>query len=146
MAGRKEVLGIRRDATLLPGKWNKPAMQMGVLPVHAQSSVCNAEIEYVSEGYCEDFPELACGEFNYYGRFSYTPTDLTPSRVSTVVCGENVSSGVIAGTPGILYVVLDIEDLQCEGTRQITVTFVGGCVGVWESSLNETRQPGSLFR
>ncbi len=26
------------SATLLPGKWDKPAMQMGVLPAHAQSS------------------------------------------------------------------------------------------------------------
>jgi hypothetical protein len=133
-------------ASLLPGKWEKPAMQMGVLPVHAQSSVCNAEVEYTSEGFCESFPQLACGVFDYVGQFSYNPTYLTPTGVDVNVCGEDISSGMVAGAPGIVYVLIHQVDLECQGPRIITVTFNGGCVGVWESGPVGTNNSGSFFR
>ena len=133
-------------ATLLPGKWDKPAMQTGVLPVHAQSSVCNAEIEFAAEGPCQSFPGLACGDFDYVGQWSYTPVYLTPSRVSALICDVEVPSDIVAGPPGTLYVLINQADLECIGSRRITVTFAGGCVGVWEVNPNVVTKPGSLFR
>jgi hypothetical protein len=133
-------------ASLLPGKWEKPAMQMGVLPVHAQSSVCNAVVEYAMEGPCQSFPELACGEFDYVGEFSYTPTYLTPTEVDVNVCGEPISSGMVVGAPGTVYVLIHQVDLQCDGPRVVSVTFNGGCVGVWESGPIEMNNSGSFNR
>jgi hypothetical protein len=133
-------------ATLLPGKWDKPAMQVGVLPVHAQSSVCNAEVEYVSEGPCEVFPNVACGNFDYIGQFSYTPVFLVPSGLDVDICEDNVASGFVAGAPGTIYVLINSEDLACQGARIITITFEGGCVGVWEAIPNALNQSGSRFR
>jgi hypothetical protein len=108
-------------------------MQMGVLPVHAQSSVCNAVVEYATEGPCESFPQLACGTFDWVGQFSYTPTNLTPTGVDVNVCGEPISSGMVAGALGTVYILVNLADLQCNGPRVVSVTFNGGCVGVWES-------------
>ena len=133
-------------ATLLPGKWDKPTMQMGVLPVHAQSSLCNVVLEYVREGVCQQFPGLACGNFNHVAQFSYTPVDLTPFQVSAIVCGASISCGMLAGVPGTVYVLVNRADLNCWGTRRITITFVGGCTGVWELSppSQQLGEPGSF--
>lgn len=133
-------------ASLLPGKWEKPAMQMGVLPVHAQSSVCNAVVEYVTEGPCQSFPQLTCGTFDWVGQFSYTPTNLTPTGVNVDACGEPISSSMVVGALGTVYVLVNQADLQCEGPRVVSVTFNGGCVGVWESGPIETNNSGSFIR
>jgi hypothetical protein len=66
--------------------------------------------------------------------------------VDVNVCGDPISSGMVAGALGTVYVLVNQADLQCDGPRVVSVTFNGGCVGVWESGPVGVNNSGSFFR
>jgi hypothetical protein len=76
--GRRELLkalaatgGAVTAATLLPGKWTKPVIQVGVLPAHAATSallIDNLEVDFAGAG---GVNATAPATYEYFADFDY---------------------------------------------------------------------------
>jgi hypothetical protein len=148
---RREVLkalaatsGALAAAAFLPDRWTPPVLQSGVLPAHAQTSVC-ATVTLVESGFCE---ENCPPGYVEWGLFQYDPSNLTPSSVSIQIsCFQSTPPTVTVSfentAPGQVTVYLGYEpgtigDCYAES---ITITFREGCIGIWQQG-----EPGLTSR
>jgi hypothetical protein len=117
--------GALAAAALLPGKWARPLVEAGVLPAHAQGSLC-AEIS-LSEApaACQD--PAACQGFSAYIVLAYTPANLKVRSVSASSCSGAVSSGWTSRAAGSLTVFFNYEDLINCTYGDVEVSFTNGC-------------------
>ncbi len=136
--------GALAAAAFLPEGWAKPAIEAGVLPAHAQSTVC-ATLEVIEGNACTAYP-IACGGFTDAVRFAFTPSNLTPWRSDVTACGRTAPSDVVydaQGYPGEFFLLFNGSDTsQCTDTR-VVITFQEGCSGIWTLANNVS---GRLFR
>ena len=160
---RREVLktlaasgGALAAAAFLPEKWTKPVVEAGVLPAHAQASLC-ATISLV-RGLVTCDNETTCPPgWLFSAIFSFTPADLALSFVDMDICGTVVPSAfkAVPGFSDQFYLFYNITPEEamaiCGGgayTAHVVATFASGCNGVFTEVGGGNRRPAgeSLLR
>jgi hypothetical protein len=142
--------GALAAAAFLPARWFKPVVEAGVLPAHAQSSVC-ATLQFVDEFRCGQ-SNIPCGNYEWIAIFRYDPASYTPqSLASFTACGQSIPSDLYPSpVAGQLYVRYSIPpSIPPGGCRDsvVRVLFAEGCYGVYiQTGAGPTFSSGGLLR
>jgi hypothetical protein len=146
---RREVLkalmasgGALAVAAFLPSKWGKPMVEAGVLPAHAQGSIC-IELTFIESGYCASRPDLVCGNFDLWSYWQYVPGQFTPQEVIVEACGNIIPSSMLYTSGNTFYVFVNSADFNCPGYRKIYCITKEGCIGIWVSYPILSKKPAA---
>ncbi len=135
---RREVLkalaaggGALAASAFLPARWVKPAIQAGVLPAHAQASLCNVQVTIRRASDCANCPG---GNIAYC---SYTPTGSPPVSLSASYGGLGVPSTLNLGTAGHFDFDFALPGVPTQThILHIEVTFQNGCTASADFTYN----------
>jgi hypothetical protein len=126
LAAAGGALGV---AAFLPGRWSRPLVEAGVLPAHAQGSLC-AEVA-LAQGATDCVNAQTCQGFTTFAILAYAPTNLTVSRISVVSCNQTQPSGFRNDGAGLFTVYYNLADIQNCPDVTVTVYFREGCNGIY---------------
>ncbi len=146
--------GALTAAALLPARWLKPAVDAGVLPAHAQSTLVCAALQFLDEYACDQGGgAIPCSNYAWVAAFSYQPAGLTPQRLARfTACGQNIPGDVYydpQNYPGRLFLRYNIPSgIPAGGCGDTTFTlqFAEGCVGVYAMLPATFARRSGLFR
>ncbi len=118
--------GALTAAAFLPGRWTKPLVESGVLPAHAQGSVCGGSYTFVSCAISNVYWTWS-NEYQVYFFLCELSAQIFPPCPDVSVCirilGRNGEQVVFDFSIGCGY--LSLED----GTVEVHLGFYSGYVG-----------------
>jgi hypothetical protein len=127
----------------LPARWVKPFVEAGLLPAHAQGSICAKLFANNYPPNC--FTPGSCQGFDSGWLMSYLPQDLKIIDVEFTAgglgCADPIRYGWGPDRPGYFWLYFNQADFQfcTEYRATMIVTFEGGCIGVFDTHSSITK-------
>jgi hypothetical protein len=110
-------------AAFLPSSWQKPVLQSGYLPAHAQSTFCLVGIGIEQQGVCAENGQC---EYLYLVEIGYSPQDWEVVDAWVTGCGFTQDSKYELHPPGHVTIYYNLSPVDCTQVL-FHLEFSNGC-------------------